>query len=254
MTGLLRRTARSPALAGLAGLAAFALFLELMVGSGLIDHTVVAKPSAMIGAFPFVHEELDLASSFLSTLIATMTATAISLAVGVPLGYLLYSKRAFGVAYESWLAAAFAAPTVLLYPLFLVIFGRTQLTLILMGAIPGTIPIAIHVFHGLRGVSKTLLNVGRSLNVPPAKLFWKISLPAATPTIFSGVRVGVMYILINIIAIEYLINLGGLGRVVSEMAFRFEVPGTYAGILLVIIVSVMFYWVLGRAERWLRPQ
>lgn len=254
MSPRLRAILRSPALAGLAGVLAFALFLEFMVGAGLIDYTVVAKPSDMIAAFPFVHEELDLASSFLSTLLATISATAISLAVGVPLGYLLYSRREFGQAYEGWLAAAFAAPTVLLYPLFLVVFGRTQLTLILMGAIPGTIPVAIHVFHGLRGVSKTLLNVGRSLNVPPGMMFWKIALPAATPTIFAGVRVGVMYILINIIAIEYLINLGGLGRVVSEMAFRFEVPGTYAGILLVILVSVLFYLVLGRAERWLRPQ
>jgi NitT/TauT family transport system permease protein len=252
--GALRAILRSPTVAGLAGLAVFALALQYMVGAGWIDRTVVPKPSAVIAAFPFVDRELDLVGAFASTLGSTVAATALSLAVGVPLGYLLYRKRAFGLAYEGWLTAGFAAPTVLLYPLFLVIFGRTILMLVLMSAIPGTIPIAIHVYHGLRGVPKALINVGRSLNVPQRQIFWKIALPAATPTIFAGVRVGVMYILINIIAVEFLINFGGLGRVVSEMAFRFEVPGTYAGILLVIVVSILFYWVMGRVERWLRPQ
>jgi NitT/TauT family transport system permease protein len=254
MTAVFRRIVQSPTAAGLAGLAVFVLALQYMVGAGWIDHTVVARPSDVIAAFPFVDQELNLVGSFLSTLGTTVAATALSLAVGVPLGYLFYRKRTFGLAYEGWLAAGFAAPIVLLYPLFLVIFGRTILMLVLMSAIPGTIPITIHVYHGLRGVPKTLINVGRSLNVPERQMFWKIALPAATPTIFAGVRVGVMYILINVIAIEYLINFGGLGRVVSEMAFRFEVPGTYAGILLVIVVSVLFYVVMGRVERWLRPQ
>ena len=244
---------RSPALAGFAGLMLFALVLETAVAAGWIDRTVVAKPSDMLGALPFVHEQLDLIRAFLTTLGVAVAATALAILVGVPFGYFLYRKREFGLAYEAWLAAAFAAPLVLLYPLFLVIFGRNLVTLVLMGAIPGLIPITIHVYQGLRGVSRTLLDVGHSLNASEHQVFWKIALPAATPTIFTGIRVGVMYLLINIIAVEYLINLGGLGRVVSEMAFNFEVPGTYAGILLVIVVSTMFHAVLGRAERWLHP-
>lgn len=245
---------RAPAAAGLIALLAFLGALEFMVANGWIDRTVVARPSDVVRAVPFVHQELNLLMSFLTTLAVTVIATLLALLIGVPFGYLLYRKRAFGLAYESWLAAAFAAPIVLLYPLFLVIFGRTLLTLVLMGTIPGVIPITIHVYQGLKGVPKTLLNVGRSLNATDRQIFWKIALPAATPTIFAGVRVGVMYLLINVIAIEYLINLGGLGKVVSDMAERFEVPGTYAGIALVIVVSVMFYVVLGRVERWLRPQ
>jgi NitT/TauT family transport system permease protein len=142
---------------------------------------------------------------------------------------------------------------VLLYPLFLVMFGRSHMTLILMGFIPGAIPIAIQCRQGLLGVSPTLMNVGRSFNVTEREMFWKIQLPAAVPTIFTGIRIGVMYTLVNIVAIEYLIDFGGLGRIVSEMYFRFDSPGTYASILAVIAVSVLFYWCFGRIERWLRP-
>ncbi len=48
-------------------------------------------------------------------------------------------------------------------------------------------------------------------------------------------------------------DFGGLGRIVSEMYFRFEVPGTYASILFVVTVSVMLYACFGAIERWLRP-
>ncbi len=245
--------ARSPALVGLLGVAAFVAALELVVSAGWVMELVVPRPSDAILAFPPVQEEMDLFGNFLVTLGMTAASTAIALAIGIPFGYFLYRNRRFGIAYEGWLAAAFAAPTVLLYPLFLVIFGRTHLTLIMMGFIPGSIPIIIQTRQGLLGVSDTLVNVGRSFNVSEREMFWKIQLPAAVPTIFTGIRIGVMYTLVNIVAIEYLIDFGGLGRVVSEMYFRFDTPGTYASIIAVILVSVIFYWGFGRIEKWLRP-
>lgn len=244
---------RSPIVAGLLGVVALAAILELAVSAGLVMELVVPRPSDALLAFPEVQEELDLVGNFFVTLGMTAAATMLALMVGVPFGYFLYRNSKFGIAYEGWLAAAFAAPTVLLYPLFLVIFGRTHLTLILMGFIPGAIPITIQTRQGLLGVSRTLVNVGRSFNVSEREMFWKIQLPSAVPTIFTGIRIGVMYTLVNIVAIEYLIDFGGLGRIVSEMYLRFDSPGTYASIISVIFVSVVFYWGFGRIEKWLRP-
>ena len=62
-----------------------------------------------------------------------------------------------------------------------------------------------------------------------------------------------MYTLVNIVAIEYLIDFGGLGRIVSQMYDNFSIPETYAAIAAVILVSAFFYWGFGRIERWLRP-
>lgn len=249
MKGLLK----SPAVVGLIGLFALLAALELAVSAGWIMHLVVPRPTDTILAFPEVQAEMDLFGNFLVTLGMTAAATALALIVGIPFGYFLHRNRKFGVAYEGWLAAAFAAPTVLLYPLFLVLFGRTYMTLIVMGFIPSSIPIIIQTRQGLLGVPQTLVNVGRSFNLSERDMFWKIQLPSAVPTIFTGIRIGVMYTLVNIVAIEYLIDFGGLGRIVSEMYFRFDTPGTYASIFAVIIVSVLFYWGFGRIEKWIRP-
>ena len=241
-------------MAGLLGLLAFAGMLELAVSSGLVMELVVPRPSAAVFAFPDVQSDMDLVGNFFVTLGMTAAATGVALVIGIPFGYFLHRNQKYGIAYEGWLAAAFAAPTVLLYPLFLVMFGRTHMTLIVMGFIPGSIPIIIQTRQGLLGVSRTLVNVGRSFNLTEREMFWKVQLPSAVPTIFTGIRIGVMYTLVNIVAIEYLTDFGGLGRVVSEMYFRFDTPGTYASILSVIFVSVLFYWGFGWVEKWLRPE
>ena len=83
-----------------------------------------------------------------------------------------------------------------------------------------------------------LINVGRSFKLTPSQLYWKILFPAALPTIFVGVRLGMIFALINIVGVEFLINFGGLGQLVNELSERYDLPGTYAAICFVILVSV----------------
>jgi NitT/TauT family transport system permease protein len=242
-----------PLIVGLMGIAVCAVFLEIFVNAGWVMELIVPRPTDTVLSFPALQEDMDLIGNFFVTLGMTAAATALALLIGLPFGYFLYKREDYGIAYEGWLAAAFSTPIVLLYPLFLVIFGRNHMTLILMGCIPGAIPIAIQTRQGLLGVSRTLVNVGRSFNVSERDMFRKIMLPSAVPTIFTGIRIGVMYTLVNIVAIEYLIDFGGLGRIVSQMYDRFDIPETYASILAVILVSAFFYWGFGRIEKWLRP-
>lgn len=229
------------------------LVVEAMVRTGAIPHLIVARPSAVADALGTLQSKVDIVGAFGFTFAVSAAAMASCVLVALPAGYFLYRRADYGLAFEGWLAALFAAPVFLLYPLFMVVIGRTPLTLVVMGAIPGVIPMIIQVRQGLLGVPKTLLNVGRSFNLTPGQVFRRIMLPAATPAIFTGFRLGAMYVLVNIVAIEYLLDYGGLGRVVSDRHFRFDVPGTYASILAVAVVTVAFNWAIGRVERWLRP-
>ncbi len=98
-----------------------------------------------------------------------------------------------------------------------------------------------------------LINVGRSLKLTPPQLFSKILFPSALPTIFVGLRLGLIFTLINVVGVEFLINFGGLGQLINDLAERYDLPGTYAAICFVILVSVVFFIITERIERWLRP-
>ena len=62
-----------------------------------------------------------------------------------------------------------------------------------------------------------------------------------------------IFALINIVGVEFLINFGGLGQLINELAERYDLPGTYAAICFVILISVIFFMLTERVERWLIP-
>jgi NitT/TauT family transport system permease protein len=240
--------------AGLAGLAAVAALLELVIRLGWVSALVVAPPVALPGAFAKLWAEGYVLAPFFTTLAQAFAATLLAALVGIPSGYLLWKRPALGAAYEPWLGAAFAAPIILLYPLFLVVMGRGYVTTVFAGFLAAAIPVVLKTREGLSGVPPVLIAVGRSLHVPPRQLLTRVILPATAPTVFTGLRLGLIYALVNIIGIEYLIDFGGLGRVVSEMHYRFEIPAMYGAILMIVAVSSIFLLALRRVERWLRPR
>jgi NitT/TauT family transport system permease protein len=140
----------------------------------------------------------------------------------------------------------------LAYPLFLVLFGRSPLTIIMLGFAAGVAPVVLKTIEGLAGARRVLIDVGRSLQATPRQLFRKIMLPAAMPSIFTGLRLGLTFSLINIVGVEFLINFGGLGQLINELSERYDLAGTYAAILFVLLVSVLFFAAMENAERWLR--
>ncbi|MFL5052581.1 MAG: ABC transporter permease, partial [Xanthobacteraceae bacterium] len=150
-------------------------------------------------------------------------------------------------------AALASAPIVLMYPLFLVIFGRSATTIVMIGFIAGLPPVILKTVEGLGGTRHVLLDVGRCFRLSEAQRFRKILMPAALPTIFVGLRVGLIFALINIVGVEFLINFGGLGQLINELAERYDLAGTYAAICFVILVSVLFFMFTERVEQWLRP-
>ncbi len=242
------------AIAGLCGVTGAAVVLEVVVRAGWISPLIISPPSALPAAFGKLWEEGFIVRPFALTIGQAFAATAAAALVGVPWGYLLWRRPVLGAAYEPWIGAAFAAPTILLFPLFLVLFGRGYATTIFVGFLAAVIPVVLKTREAFVGVPRVLIDVGRSFNLSDAALVRRIAFPAAVPGIFTGLRLALIYAMVNIIGMEFLIDFGGLGRIVSEMYFRYEIPGMYAAILLIVAVSWMFLAVLARLETWLRPR
>ncbi len=242
-----------PAAFGMSAVLVTLAMVEGLIDAGVIDHFTLPLPSEIVGAFGRVLRENDVAARFLATAGETLAAGVLLVIVGIPSGALLYGIPRLRAACETWVAAMASAPIVLMYPLFLVIFGRTTTTIVVMGFLPALPAVILNTVQGLSGTRRVLIRVGESLNLSRRQVFWKILLPAATPSIFTGLRLGLTFALINIVGVEFLINFGGLGQLVNELGERYDLPGTYAAIGFVILVSVVFFAALERIERWLRP-
>jgi len=248
-----------PAVLGLGSFAAVMLLVELLTrvpvyeDKTLLNPFIIPPPSDVIAAIPRVIMDEHVLSRFTQTAIEALAASVLVTIFGVAGGVLLYHFTLLRRATETWVAAIAAAPLVLMYPLYLVIFGRSATTIVMMGFTAGLAPIILKTLEGLAGTRRVLINVGRSFNLTRSQQFWKILFPAALPTIFVGMRLGLIFALINIVGVEYLINFGGLGQLINELAERYDLAGTYAAICFVILVSIIVFALTERLERWLRP-
>jgi ABC-type nitrate/sulfonate/bicarbonate transport system permease component len=238
---------------GVGTLAAFFVAVEVLIRLNAINRYIVPMPSQIALAFERVILEEDIVARFWLTFKEAMIAGLMIAVVGISIGVLFYRFNLLRRACETWVAAMASAPTVLMYPLFLVIFGRSMWTIIMMGFVAGLPPVILKTIEGFAGTRRVLLNVGRSFKLTPVQQFVKILFPAALPTIFVGVRLGLIFTLINIVGVEFLINFGGLGQLINDLAERYDLPGTYAAICFVILVSVCFFLFTERVEKWLRP-
>ena len=243
----------SPTLIGLATLLAALLIVELLIQLNFVSRFIVPPPSEIVASFGRVIVEEHVFSRFLLTLSECLTAGVMLTVFGIAGGVLMHRFKLLQQACETWVAAMAAAPLVLAYPLFMVIFGRNAWTIIMMGFFAALPPVILKTIEGMATTRKVLVNVGRSFNLTSTQQFWKIMFPAALPTIFVGVRLGLIFALINIVGVEFLINYGGLGQLINDLAERYDLAGTYAAICFVILVSVLFFMTLEKAERWLRP-
>jgi ABC-type nitrate/sulfonate/bicarbonate transport system permease component len=246
--------ALAPVAFGVAVIAAATAAVEWLLRAGLLNRYIVPLPSEVLASVPRIVVEENILWPFLVTCKECLYAMLLVTAVGIAAGTLLYRFSALRAATETWVAALAAAPVALAYPLFLVLFGRTTTTIVAMGFIAGLPPVILKTVEGLAGARRVLINVGRSFNLTGRLMLTKILLPAALPTIFVGLRLGLIFCLINIVGVEYMINFGGLGYVINDLAERYDLPGTYAAIGFVILTSVLFFVVTERIERWLRPQ
>jgi ABC-type nitrate/sulfonate/bicarbonate transport system permease component len=227
--------------------------VEGLLRVGILNRYVMPLPSDVAMSMQRIIVEEHILERTLESARKAAVAGTMVILIGVPIGLILYRVRLLRLALEDGVAAMAAAPIVLAFPLFLVLFGRSDMTVLAMSVLTGLPPVILKTLEGLTATRKVLINVGRVLKLTPFQMYWKILLPSSLPTIFTGIRLGWIGCLVSVVGVEFLINLGGLGQIINELAERYDLPGTYAGICFVILMSVLAFMLLERLETWLRP-
>ena len=136
--------------------------IEILIRIGVINRFIVPLPSQILGALPRIVAEENVLHRFAQTMQELLWASVLLAVTGIALGALLYRFRLLRAACETWVAALAAAPIVLMYPLFLVIFGRSATTIVMIGFAAGLAPVILKTLEGLARTRQVLIDVGRS--------------------------------------------------------------------------------------------
>ena len=145
----------------------------------------------------------------LTSLTRVAMGFSLSAVVGVALGLLIGANRWAHRGLDPMFQVLRTVPPLAWLPISLAIFRQAQPSALFVIFITSVWPIVINTAVGVRNIPQDYINVGRVLRLSPLEYVWKILLPAATPYIFTGLRIGVGMSWLAIVASEML--LGGVG-------------------------------------------
>jgi NitT/TauT family transport system permease protein len=141
-------------------------------------------------------------------------------------------------------------PAIALLPLALIWFGLGNGSLIFVLVHSVTWAIALNTHSGFLSVSNTLKMVGLNYGLTGPRYIWKILIPAAFPSILTGLKIGWAFAWRTLIAAELVFGVssgqGGLGWFIFENKNTLDIPNVFAGLLTVIIIGLVIENVIFR--------
>jgi NitT/TauT family transport system permease protein len=224
------------------------LLLEGLVRMGIIGQITLVAPTEMVTELVSLLLSGKILNDVYQTAISTFTAFVLASTIGIPAGWALWHWNTLQRVLDPYLIAFYAIPVFALYPMLIAIFGLNKIPIILVAFLMSIVAIIINTANGFDQVRDVYHDVGRSLRLSRYESFIHIQFPAAVPYIFTGLKLGFIYALIGVIASEFILANSGLGYQVSYDYNNFATSEMYAGMLLVIIISVSMNLILVRIE------
>ena len=235
----------------LALIAAIVVIWEAYVRLAGLDPITLPSPSRVVGALWDFRETAI--GHLVPTLVEAVTGCAVSVTLAILAAIALDRWGPVRRAVEPLLVTSQTIPIVAIAPLFVIWFGFGLLPKILIVVLVTFFPVTIALLDGFGRVDRDAMDLMRSMGASARQTFRKLRWPAALPSLFTGLRISVVYAVIGAIFGEYVGATEGLGiwMKLSQNSFRTDL--VFGAILLTAIVSVALYVAVGIVERAVVP-
>lgn len=229
------------------------LLWEIVVATGVADDRFFPAPSSILSIFwsELIHGPL-LADAY-ATLERVLVGFAIggipAIALGLMLGVWPIARELIAPIFS----ALYPIPKIATFPLLLMIFGLGEAPKYAIIAIVVFFLVFFNTMSGARYAPKIYFDVGHNLGMSRFNLFRFIALPAALPSIFTGLKLAIGTAFIVISAVEFVGAKTGLGYAIWSSWQIFAVEKMYVNIIAISLSGYLSIIALDSIERIITP-
>jgi NitT/TauT family transport system permease protein/putative hydroxymethylpyrimidine transport system permease protein len=192
-------------------------------------------------------------SLLFDSLATTAAEVGVGLLIAIALGALtavgMHMWRPLHEAAYPLLVGSQAIPVVVVAPLFIIAFDYGLWPKVAIVALVCFFPVTVNLMDGLRSVAPEQLKLMRSLGASRLQTLWKVELPSALPSLFSGLKIAATVAVIAAVFGEAAGAESGLGYLVLLDNQQLETPRAYAGVVLLAALAVALFVLASVAER-----
>jgi NitT/TauT family transport system permease protein len=190
------------------------------------------------------------------TLARIFAGFAVAAIAGVGLGVLMGMSRLAARIADPWIAALYPLPKIALIPLLLIWLGTGEAYKIVISAITAFFPIVISAYAGIREVDRGLIKAALDLGASARQIQLKVVIPAAIPSIFAGLHLGMGVTIILVIAAEMIggSSQSGMGYLLMQAGQVMETEKVFADLVALAVFGALVIklqqWIDRKVAPW----
>lgn len=221
--------------------------------------TWIFKPPAIILPPPTAIWDAFMQSPwvFIRNMFYTLATTGMAFIISVVLGVLM----AVGIVQWKFLErtiytlliAVNSVPKVALAPLFVIWLGTGMMSQLAVAVMLAIFPIVINTVLGLRSVDPDMLNLAKATRASKFDVIYKIRVPNALPSLFSGMKVAISFALVGAIVGEFVAGGRGLGFLVLTAQGQFDTTRVFVSLVLLGVMGTILFYAVDILEKLVLP-
>lgn len=190
------------------------------------------------------------------TLLRIFVGFFIAAACGIALGLLMGMSRIVARVADMWIAALYPLPKISLIPLLIIWLGTGEAYRIVISAITAFFPIVISTYSGIRQADRGLIKAAQDLGANMRQIQLKVVIPAAMPSILSGLQLGMGVTIILIVAAEMIggSSQSGMGYLLINAGQVMETEKVFASLVVLAVMGAVIIklqqWIDRRVAPW----
>lgn len=217
----------------------FIIFWEVATQLFEIESWVLPAPTLI------VKEMIEVFPTFVPHIVSTVKLVLIGFSFGIVAGITTATiLHIFPIMREivmPFLVISQNIPIIVLAPLFMIWFGLGDFPKILIIAMTAFFPIAIATLDGFGQTDRELMHYMKMMGASRKQIFFKLQLPYAIPSIFSGIKIAATYSVMTGVVAEWLGAQKGIGVFMTLSASSYRTPRVFVAIVVTIILSLLFF-------------
>jgi NitT/TauT family transport system permease protein len=186
-----------------------------------------------------------LVRNFYVTAYETIAGFLLAAVIGIGLGAIVAQFRFVEKVVYPWLVALQTLPKIAIAPLIIIWAGYGVGSKIVIVALVAIFPVIVNTIMGLKSCDQGKIDLMMSLGAGRWETFRTVRFPNALPFIFAGLNVAIVLAILGAIVGEFVGSKAGLGNLILEANFQFDVARIFA----VLVVLAVFGVVLSQIMR-----
>lgn len=217
--------------------------------SGLANPALLPGPGKVINAFVEMTMDGTIFKHIAVSVARALGGFLLAAVIAIPLGILIGRSRWVFAIVDPWVEILRPVPPIAFLPLVVLWFGIGETSKLVVVAYGAMFPILINTVYGVRSIENSLIRAARALGASSRQIFYLVVLPAAVPSVVTGLRLGAGMAIFVLVAAELLGSSAGLGWLIMDSREHFFTDRIMVGIVSLGVVGYLINRGLLIAER-----